>query len=89
MEWARWLETAYRVLARTDVPGGRVSTVFLRLDHNWVGDEPILLWESMVFLNNGEHDAERYASYEDAVRGHQALVAKHARHAGEFPRCAS
>jgi len=42
---------------------------------------------SILFLNKGEHDVERYASYGDAVRGHQALVAKHARHAGESPRC--
>ena len=52
----------------------RVSTVFLGLDHGWSGSKPIL-WETMIF--GGENDQayqERYASYEQAIEGHQKAI---------------
>ena len=49
----------------------KVSTVFLSMDHAWIGEPGPVLWETMVF--GGEHDGyqERYTSYEDALAGHQ------------------
>jgi hypothetical protein len=51
-----------------------VSTVFLGLDHAWNSSIPIL-WETMVF--GGKNDQayqERYASYEQALEGHQKAI---------------
>ena len=60
----------------TDLNGDevRVSTVFLGLDHAYVGGKPIL-WETMIF--GGTHDQEyqeRYSSYEQAIEGHQKAI---------------
>lgn len=69
-------------VGRTTLPcGGRVSTVFLRLDHRH-GDlegDPIL-FESMFFPNQDdwmEEDCERYCTYEEATEGHRRMVEKY------------
>ena len=50
IEWARWFETADRRVALTHVtPWIEVSTVFLGIDHRWIGDGPPILYETMVF----------------------------------------
>lgn len=52
----------------------RVSTVFLGLNHSWNSKE-LVLWETMIF--GGENDQgyqERYASYEQAIEGHQKAI---------------
>jgi hypothetical protein len=74
-----------RVLGLTEVstPDGEaltVSTVHLVVDHNWQGDGPPVLWESMVFARGDDvhHYGElqwRYASAADALDAHAALVA--------------
>ncbi len=76
IEWAKWFETADRHVAQTELPNGvRVSTVFLGLDHNFGGGEPIL-FETMIF--GGEHDGcqERYFTWEEAEVGHKQALAK-------------
>jgi hypothetical protein len=60
----------------TDLNGDevRVSTVFLGLDHSYFLKIPTL-WETMIF--GGENDQayqERYASYEQAIEGHQKAI---------------
>lgn len=73
MVWARWFDDPGKRRVANDVIGGvQVSTVFLGLDHDFTGKGPPVLWETMVF--DEEQDCERYASYEDAVAGHQRLV---------------
>lgn len=58
-----------RIVMRQDVDGITISTVFLGLDHSWIGGPPVL-WETMIF--GGEHDQyqERYYSFDDALDGH-------------------
>ena len=55
MEWARWFETADRVVAKSIVYSATVSTVFLGLNHQFVSGRP-LLFETMVLGGplNGE-----------------------------------
>ena len=48
-EWGRFMETGDRRVAETMIENVWVSTVFLGLDHNHFGGEP-LLFETMVFL---------------------------------------
>src|SRR5262245_25848747 len=73
--WAKWFQTANRVVAQTHVKNILVSTVFLAIDHNFgCGGAPIL-WETMIF--GGEHSnfQQRYTSKEDALKGHRKAVA--------------
>ena len=72
-----------RRVAETTLPDGKwVSTVWLGLDHNFSGDGPPVIFESMVFAFRksqglGEDlDQERYSTEEEARMGHDALVAK-------------
>ena len=76
VEWGKWFEGAddQRGVAVTDFDGGKVSTVFLGMDHNFTHGEPVL-WETMIF--GGPHDGycERYTSLAKAEAGHQRAVA--------------
>lgn len=79
-EWVEWVETSDRHVARTIVRHGRgkyyVSTIALGFNHNWVGNGPPLLFETMVFrdsMMNPMRVQERYSTPAQARRGH-ALV---------------
>lgn len=76
--WGRYFETADRVVAKDEIDGARVSTVFLGIDHNW-SDGPPVLFETMIF--GGDHDGHqtRSSTWEDAEADHAkacALVRK-------------
>lgn len=61
-----------------------VSTVFLGMNHNYFGDEP-LLFETMIFADDLEDIAgytERYATWEEAEAGHARAVAAAKEHFG-------
>ncbi len=72
--WAQWYEYADRRVAFTDVNDVEISTVFLGLDHNHLGQGPPLLFETMIF--GGEHDGwmDRYTTWEEAEAGHNEAV---------------
>lgn len=77
--WARWYEhPENRVVALDLLPGGaRVSTVFLAIDHNFHGLHlPPILFETMVFGGPLAGEAERYATWDEAVAGHAAMLAR-------------
>jgi hypothetical protein len=82
--WAKWYEANIGkrsvgddTLRRT-VDGQpiaiRVSTVFLALDHNHFGDGDPLLFETMVFGGPHDQDQWRYATWDEAERGHSAVL---------------
>jgi hypothetical protein len=74
--WAEWFETADRHVALTEHELFRVSTVFLGLDHRFSGKGPPILFETMAFErgSSASLDCFRYATWEDAEIGHQAMV---------------
>ncbi len=75
MKWGAWFGNGEgRIVAKTAAGGSMVSTVFLGLDHNFCGDGPPILWETMIF--NGPHDGwqNRYASRQAAYDDHQRIV---------------
>jgi hypothetical protein len=80
-EWIRLWREDMRPLARTELPGVTVSTVFLGLDHQY-GDGPPVLWETMVFTEGNStvsgfnEEQWRYTSRESALEGHRRAVAK-------------
>lgn len=55
----------------------RVSTVFLGLDHGSgrAGDAPVL-WETLVFGGRCDKEMDRYTSRDDALDGHDDMVAR-------------
>lgn len=73
--WAMWFESACRdgsrMVAQTDVaPGVSVSTVFLGTDHNFFGKGPPLLFETMVFRDDGPSECYRWSTWATAEVGH-------------------
>lgn len=81
IQWALWLETADRRVAKTRKGDVGVSTVFLGIDHSW-GDGPPLLFETMIF--GGEHDKDQwqYSTWDEAEKGHKEACEL----AGLYPR---
>jgi hypothetical protein len=77
MTWARWLHEADRRVAREELSGWTVSTVFLGLDHGW-GDGPPLLFESMLFApeTHSDTECERCSTWAEAEAQHAAMVAR-------------
>jgi hypothetical protein len=75
-EWALWFETSNRRVAFTQARHVSVSTVFLGTDQRMLPEDAPVLFETKVF--GGKHDAEvrRYSTWDDAERGHYAVVAK-------------
>jgi hypothetical protein len=73
LTWGRFFESHERSLLR-DVRGHRgrvvVSTVFLGLDHNFFGEGPPVLWETMIFGGVFDSYQRRYRSKLDALAGH-------------------
>jgi hypothetical protein len=76
LTWGRWMEGADRLLFMTGNKDLFVSTVFMGLDHRFVGKGPPLLFETMVFRNHDGEECERYSSYDDAETGHKAMCRK-------------
>jgi len=77
--WAESIDNHDRRVARTKVPGGLVSTVFVGMNHQF-GDGPPLIFESMFFGNDGEpeeEDQERYSTEAEALAGHARMVKKY------------
>jgi hypothetical protein len=79
MTWALWFQDGEknRRVAYTEIrPGIIVSTVFLGIDMNFWAKGPPLLFETMVRSDYGWDDEVRYSTWDEAVAGHLATVAK-------------
>lgn len=79
MGWGEWFQNFdNRRVAETTIGDAWISTVFLGIDHNFSGDGPPLLFETMVFFDREDLRDEimmRYATYAEAREGHDTLVA--------------
>ena len=90
-EWAAWFKNASRTIVgphgmcarhvAKDVVGDyTVSTIFLGLDHSFLGEGRPILWETMVFGPEGDIDVDeeyfmRQATRADAAKWHEHVVA--------------
>jgi len=85
MRWGEWYEQSWpaRRVARTEVGDVHVSTVFLAMDHNWFGDGPPILYETMVFGGDRDGYQWRHHTREQAIAAHDQIVA--ALRAGQDP----
>lgn len=72
MEWAEWMETADRIVAKEVIGNKRVSTVFLGLNHNY-GEGPPLLFEAMIFPMDSYADeyCDHCSTWEEAEAMHE------------------
>ena len=91
-EWVKGFKIDNRRVALTDVGIVRISTVFLGLDHLFGFDHPFgteghpcqsitgssvpLLFETMVFGGAHNQEMNRYTTWEEAERDHNAMVQK-------------
>jgi hypothetical protein len=75
-EWALWFETANRRVAFTQSKNVSVSTVFLGTDQALLPGDPPVLFETKVFGGASDGEVRRYNTWEDAERGHRAVVAR-------------
>jgi hypothetical protein len=73
--WGRHFRTQDRTVAYTSIATEiSVSTVFLGMDHNYQDDGPPLLFETLVFGGPLDDEMERYATWDEAVEGHNVMV---------------
>lgn len=61
-----------RRVARTEVPGGIISTVFIGLAP--VGIDDPKLFETMVFGTNRDREKCYYHTWQEAYAGHEKIV---------------
>jgi hypothetical protein len=77
MKWGTSLQKRENtIVAKTDIGGIHVSTVFLGLDHRFGEGEP-LLFETMIFNSDDEAFEgyqERYTAWQEAEAGHKRAV---------------
>ena len=80
-EWVvRFEDMEYKRVALTSVGPFNVSTVWLGTDHNWSGEGPPIIFETMVFC--GDDRASRtwedyqvhYCTEAEALEGHEHAV---------------
>jgi hypothetical protein len=75
---AAFEDPEYKRIVFTELPCDRhVSTVWLGLDHNFLGEGPPLIFESMAFRGSSfqeELDVARYSTEAEARVGHKAMV---------------
>lgn len=76
--WSDWYDRktcfGFQLLREEVSPGIEVSTVFLAINHDFLGEGEPVLWETMVFA--GDWDGlyqDRYTSHADAVAGHRRV----------------
>lgn len=74
-EWARKFTYEYKRVELTELGDGVVvSTVWLGMNHNW-GEGAPLIFETLVMGGEFDEWMDRYATEEDARRGHAEVVA--------------
>jgi len=84
IEWSIWSETHDRRVELTVIGNINISTVLLTHDHNYWGEGPPILFETMVWItvpdsghNYGREwldGQQRYSTIEEARQGHALLV---------------
>lgn len=76
MEWALWAsKDKGKSVVKQDTFGEvRVSTVFLGLNHAYLGQGAPLIFETMIFGGKDDGFQERYSTWDQALKGHQKTI---------------
>lgn len=72
-EWGKWFEVNDKSVGKTTIGDINISTVFLGLDHNHWGGEPVL-FETMIFGGEDDQYQDRCSTYEEAEAMHERVV---------------
>jgi hypothetical protein len=76
-EWAIWFEHNFggplHFMFKTYAEDIEVSTVFLGIDHNFFGDGPPLIFETMVFRDGLGDEMMRCSTWEQAQEQHREM----------------
>lgn len=72
-KWGKWMESADRHVAKTDLGEVWISTVFLGIDHGF-GEKLPVLFETMIFGGVRDQEQWRYTTWDEAVAGHEKAV---------------
>ena len=74
-EWIKKFENnLYKRIHFTQHKLYTISTVWLGIDHRFTDKGMPLIFETMVFDEDGEIDMKRYTTLEDAQSGHWDMV---------------
>ena len=73
LRWAEWMEQTERHVAEDYIGSIRISTVFLGLDHSFIGGTPVL-YETMIFGAQYDGYQRRYHTRDEALRGHSEAL---------------
>ena len=74
MTWVDNFQNQVKTVEYTKIGNVTISTVFLGLDHNYDGGQPIL-FETMVFGGEYGGHIDRYHTWEEAEKGHHKVCA--------------
>lgn len=74
-EWAEMLKKS-RTVSSDTIKGVTVSTVFLGLDHNYSGEGPPLIFETLVFGGTLDQEMYRYSTVQQAREGHEKMLSR-------------
>ena len=75
-EWVIFFERGNRTVALDMVGKVKVSTVFLGIDHNFRGEGPPLLFETMVFGGPLNETQERCSTWAEAEAQHAHILGR-------------
>lgn len=87
LEWAEWFEARSRsddsTVAVTQITSKvRVSTVFIGIDYDFLGEGRPILFETRVFGGRLDQDCERTCTWAEAEKCHTKWVELAERHVG-------
>jgi len=78
-KWARWMQKTERHVADQKIGPYRISTVFLGLDHNYGDKDGPVLWETMIFHDDKNANAELDLEQDRCSGSREQAEAMHAR----------
>jgi hypothetical protein len=78
IDWSNFLQKKERIVKQDKLMNGYfISTVFLGIDHNFIGKGNPLLFETIVFdTNSNTAFMHRYSTYKNALKGHEIILKK-------------
>lgn len=75
-EWASKFHNTERVIAKKDISGSHISTVFLGFDHSFTDDDTPILFETMIFGGDFDGFQQRYHTWDEAKNAHDLICYK-------------
>ena len=76
IEWGEFMQSEKKIIQQNKVDEYVLSTVFLGVDHRWIGSPDPVLFETMLFDGKGDPVfTNRYFTYDQARAFHNEYLA--------------